>query len=76
MDIGPAATDQTTDNTKARQLLQRFCDNGFDGSVSACALVLGRTEGELGEMLHEDAAVDEDLVIKLRGIADERGIDI
>ena len=77
MDVGPAASqEQTTDQRDAQQLLHAFCENGFDGSISACALVLGRTPEELGDMLHEGAVIDEDLVMKLRATADERGINI
>lgn len=77
MDIGTASSnDQSSEQKNARRLLHSFCENGFDGSVSSCALVLGRTSEELGSMLHEDALIDEDLIMKLRGIADERGIDL
>lgn len=76
MDLGTAASNENTDQMNARQLLHTFCENGFDGSINACALVLGRDSGELGNMLHEGAVIDEDLVMKLRGIAEERGIDL
>ena len=77
MDVGPAASqDEREDQRWAREVLHAFCENGFDGSISACALVLGRPAEELGDMLHEGAVIDEDLVIKLRGIAEERGINI
>ena len=76
MDLGTANPQQQTDQRAARQLLHLFCENGFDGSISACALALGRPAEEIGEMLYESTNIDEDLLMKLRGIADERGIDI
>ena len=43
MDFGTASqTQEDTTETNGRQLLQDLCDNGFDGSISACALALGR----------------------------------
>lgn len=77
MDIGQTPQNDTeTADPDTRKMLQSFCDDGFDGSLSACAMVLGRTREELAAMLKEGAAIDQDLVIKLRGIAEERGIDI
>jgi hypothetical protein len=73
-----SAPRQEPDPTKQNnaRLLQQLCNNGFDGSISACALALGRDAQEIGDMLNESSAVDEDLVMKIRGIAEERGIEI
>ena len=77
MDLGTASSnDKHSEQMNARHLLHSFCENGFDGSINACALVLGRDAAELGDMLHEGAVIDEDLVMKVRGIAEERGIDL
>jgi hypothetical protein len=77
MDIGHAPQNEpNTQATDARKMLQSFCDNGFDGSLSACAVVLGRTREELADMLKEGAVIDDDLLMKMRGVADERGIEI
>lgn len=77
MDIGNATSrEQQTSGPDNRQMLQSFCDNGFDGSVAGCAMVLGRTPEEIDGMLNDDETVDEDLVMKIHGIAQERGIDI
>jgi hypothetical protein len=77
MDVGSTPTHEgQTNDTASRQMLQRFCDTGFDGSIEACALVLGRTSDEIDDMLRGEAVIDEDLVIKIRGVADERRIDV
>jgi hypothetical protein len=65
----------TSDN-EAREMLRAFCDNGFDGNTESAALVLGRPEQELRSMLDGSEDIDEDLLMKLRGIAHEREIDI
>jgi hypothetical protein len=57
-------------------MLKAFCENGFDGSIEAAALALGRDDDEIQDMLQGDEHVDEDLVMKLRGIAYQRDIDI
>ena len=57
-------------------LLEAFCRNGFDGSVEETALVLGRTPEEIEGILSGGETLDEDLEMKLRGIAQERNIDI
>lgn len=64
------------DERSGVDLLKNFCDNGFKGDVGETALVLGRTPEEIQSMLRGDMVVDEDLEMKIRGIADERGIDL
>lgn len=73
MDISPTRVDDSGD---PRKMLQAFCDNGFDGDVDRAALALGRSVNEVRELLDNGGTIDEDLVIKIRGIAQERGIDI
>lgn len=68
--------DAGTDQEGARELLRAFCDNGFDGDIDRAAVVLGRTSGELDQMLDGETEVDDDLVMKLRGISKERGFAV
>ena len=58
------------------ELLKRFIDNGFSSDLNEAALVLGRTKEELQDMLDGKMVVDDDLEMKIRGIADERSIDV
>ena len=67
-------TEGGQENDKA--LLQRLCDNGFAGNVEETALVLGRTTEEIEGILQGDEVLDEDLAMKIRGIAEERDIEI
>jgi hypothetical protein len=65
-------------NTQSDQRLKlkSFCDNGFDGSRSEAALVLGREAEELEKMLDGQMPIDEDLEMKINGIAEERNIPL
>lgn len=63
------------DQADARRMLRNLCDNGFDGSIGDTALALGRDEVSVAGAL-EGQDIDEDLVMKIRGIAEERNIDI
>lgn len=76
MDVGTGASHEQEPKRDQKAMLSSFCDKGFDGSMSACGLALGRPTEELQSMLDGDTAIDEDLLMKMRGIADERGIDI
>ena len=64
------------DERSGIDLLKNYCDNGFNGDIREAGLTLGRTPEELQSMLRGDMVVDEDLEMKIRGIADERGIEI
>lgn len=61
-----------TDQEAARQEIRQFCDRHFGGDASGAAVALGRTEEEINEMISGDALIDDDLMMKLRGIDQER----
>ena len=65
-----------TSPEESREMLQAFCENGFDGSIEATALALGRDDDEIQDLLTGDSEVDDDLLMKMRGIAQQRHIDI
>lgn len=68
--------DQGTTQSQVRQMLEKLNENGFDGNVENLALVLGRTEDEIARMLDGSENIDDDLAMKIRGIAAERHIEI
>jgi hypothetical protein len=68
--------DQGTNETEGRALLIRLRDNGFDGSDEKLALALGRPIEEVQGWTGAAEPVDDDVVMKARGIAKERGIEI
>jgi len=67
---------QSDENAEGQMLLRNFCDNGFGGDLAEAALVLGRPQEELDSMINGNEAVDDDLEMKVRGIAQERGISL
>lgn len=68
--------DRGTDQSGARDVLRAFRDNGFGGDDEQAAMVLGRPASEIREMVNGDLDIDDDLAMKVRGIADERGIEL
>jgi len=77
MDLGNnTVDDQVMDQAAARDMLDAFCKNGFGGDEQKAAVVLGRPVSELREMLDGQSGVDEDLEMKMRGIAKERGFRV
>jgi hypothetical protein len=68
--------DRGTNQSEGRALLKRLRDNGFDSSDEKLALALGRPIEEVEAWTGGSEAVDDDVVMKARGIAKERGIEI
>jgi len=68
--------DNGTDQSEARELLKAFKDNGFNGDEEKAGIVLGRPSSEIHDMLSGDLNIDDDLAMKIRGIAEERGIEL
>ena len=68
--------DRGTDQAQAQEILRSFCENGFEGDEDRAGLVLGRPPEEIRDMIDGDLDVDDDLVMKMRGIAKERGIQL
>jgi hypothetical protein len=68
--------DQGTSETEGRALIKRLRDAGFEGSDEKLALALGRPVEEVQGWTGGAEPVDDDVVMKARGIAKERGIEI
>jgi hypothetical protein len=68
--------DEGTGQDEARETLRAFCDDGFGGDLEKAAQALGRTSGEIREMLDGESQIDDDLMMKVRGLAKERGIGV
>lgn len=68
--------DQGTTQEEARTLLTNFIREGFEDDLDQTALVMGRPRDEIEDFLNGDEAIDDDFVMKVRGIAQERGIEI
>ena len=67
---------QGTSEGQGRELLRRLRDNGFDADDAKLAQALGRPVEEVQGWLTGGAPLDDDLVMKARALAQERGITI
>jgi hypothetical protein len=73
---GNFVDDRATSQDKAREMLRLFIDNGFAGDLNETGTALGRREKDLTGMLDGREEIDDDLAMKVRGIAQERGFTI
>lgn len=68
--------DRGTNQTEGRALLRKLRDLGFDSSDEQLAVALGRPLEEVEAWMGGAAPVDDDVIMKARGIATQRGIEI
>ncbi len=73
---GGPVDDRGTDQTEARALLKKLRDNGFDESDEKLAVALGRPVEQVSAWTQGAEPVDDDVVMKARGIAKDRNIEI
>ena len=71
-----AVDDRGTNQTEGRAILKRLRDNGFESSDEKLAVALGRPIEEVEAWTGGAEPVDDDVIMKARGIAKERGIAI
>jgi hypothetical protein len=77
MDLGTETAQNEQNGTgDAQTSLQQLLDKGFGGDTFMLALALGREEDQIKSMLDGDEDIDEDLEMKINGIAQERDIEI
>lgn len=73
----PEAVDsEGTDQETGRAILRDLRDKAFDGDDEKFAIVLGRPTAEVTALMNGDERVDDDVVMKARGIAQQRGVEI
>jgi hypothetical protein len=69
--------DQGTTAGDAARMLQNMLKGGFEGDVKLLAIAMGRSQEEIEHALSGNAdAFDDDMVMKMKGIAKERDIKI
>lgn len=68
--------DRGTDQEQGKEILKRLRDQGFDQSDEKFAVALGRPVEEIQAWMDGSESVDDDVVMKARGIAKMRGIEI
>lgn len=68
--------DRGTSQDHAAKILRNLRDRGFDSSDEKVAVALGRTPEEIRAFSAGYEVIDDDLIMKARGIALNRGIRI
>ncbi|HEX8653470.1 MAG TPA: hypothetical protein VF708_21820 [Pyrinomonadaceae bacterium] len=68
--------DRGTTQSEGRALLKRLRDLGFEASDEKLAVVLGRPVEQVEAWTNGDEEVDDDVIMKARGIARDRNIEI
>ena len=73
---GNIVDDQGTTQDQARSLLQNLRDEGFDSSNEQLAIALGRSEEQVEGWLNGTEEIDDDVIMKARGIATNREVEV
>ena len=68
--------DRGTTQEEGRALLKHLRDRGFDASDEKQAVALGRPVEQVEAWTNGAEAVDDDVIMKARGIAKDRNIEI
>lgn len=68
--------DKGTDQEEAKSILITLRDQGFDADNEKLAVALGRTIQQVEAMISGAETIDDDVVMKARGIALHRGIEV
>ena len=68
--------DKGTDQEQAQRMLTTLRDQGFDGDNAKLAVALGRSVEQVQGMISGAETIDDDVVMKARGIALNRGINL
>jgi plasmid maintenance system antidote protein VapI len=68
--------DKGTDQEEAQRILETLRDEGFDGDNTKLAQALGRSADQLQAMIDGEETIDDDAVMKARGIGLNRGIEL
>ena len=68
--------DRGTTQGEGRALLKHLRDRGFDASDEKLAVALGRPVEQVEAWTNGAEAVDDDVIMKARGIAKDRNIEI
>ena len=68
--------DRGTGQGEAQHMLQALRDQGFDSDNEKFAKALGRSIEQVDAMINGAETIDDDVIMKARGIALHRGIQI
>jgi len=76
MTLDQQVDDKGTDQEEARRMLRALRDRGFEGNNEKLATALGRSIEQVQGWLDGAETIDDDVVMKARGIALNRGIEV
>lgn len=76
MTLDQQVDDKGTDQEEARRMLTALRDRGFEGDNEKLATALGRSIEQVQGWLDGTETIDDDVVMKARGIALNRGIEV
>ena len=68
--------DQGTGQSDARDMMNTLLNERFEGGIDQLSLVMGRPADEIQRFLSGEEPIDDDFVMKIRGIAKERGVEL
>ena len=68
--------DKGTDQEEAKRMLTALRDRGFDGDNEDLAVALGRSVEQVEAWMDGTETIDDDVVMKARGIALNRNIPV
>lgn len=66
--------DKGTNQEDARSMLTALRDRGFEGDNEKLAVALGRSAEQVQHLIDGSETIDDDVVMKARGIALNRGV--
>lgn len=76
MTLDQQVDDKGTDQEEAKRMLTALRDRGFEGDNEKLALALGRSTEQVQALIDGTETIDDDVVMKARGIALNRGIGV
>ena len=76
MTVDQQVDDKGTDQEEARRMLTALRDRGFEGDNEQVAVALGRSGEQVQGWLDGTETIDDDVVMKAKGIALNRGISL
>ena len=76
MTLDQQVDDKGTDQEEAKRMLTALRDRGFAGDNEKFAVALGRSIEQVEAWLDGSETIDDDVVMKARGIALNRGIEV
>jgi len=76
MTLDQQVDDKGTDQQEAKRMLTALRDRGFDGDNEKLAVALGRSIQQVQGWIDGTETIDDDVVMKARGIALNRGIEV